>query len=250
MPGEAIQPYRRSIRLQGFDYSQAGAYFVTIVTQGRLCLFGEIVNDEVHLNPAGQMVEKWWFELESKFPTVVLGTHVVMPNHFHGIIQIVGVDLGVDPIPGGHAGPPLRNPAMGNVDPIPGGHVGPPLRNPAMGNVDPIPGGHAGPPLRNPAMGNIVGVDLGVDPSVGSGGHAGPPLPTIIQWFKTMTTNLYIRGVKQLGWRPFPGKLWQRNYYEHIIRNDAEHNLIHLYIESNPANWLQDDENPVRQPQG
>jgi REP element-mobilizing transposase RayT len=59
-----------------------------------------------------------------------------------------------------------------------------------------------------------------------------------------MTTNEYIRGVKQLGWEPFAGKLWQRNYYEHIIRNPAEHERIDRYIANNPANWLEDDENP------
>jgi hypothetical protein len=104
--------HRRSIRLQGYDYSQAGAYFVTMVTQNRACLFGEIAGSEMRLNAAGEMVEKWWFELEPKYPTVALGAYVIMPNHFHGIICIVGVDLRVDPelggrISGGHAGPPL-----------------------------------------------------------------------------------------------------------------------------------------------
>jgi putative transposase len=60
-----------------------------------------------------------------------------------------------------------------------------------------------------------------------------------------MTTNEYIRGVKQNGWHPFPGKLWQRNYYEHIIRNENEMNRIREYITNNPAQWATDRENPM-----
>jgi putative transposase len=61
-----------------------------------------------------------------------------------------------------------------------------------------------------------------------------------------MTTNEYIRGVKTLGWTPFPGKLWQRNYYEHIVRNDASLNRIRRYIVNNPARWGEDAENPEK----
>src|SRR6266545_3216711 len=62
--------HRRSIRLKGYDYANSGAYFVTIVTQGRACLFGEIVNAETRLNDAGSAIERWWFELNNKFSTV------------------------------------------------------------------------------------------------------------------------------------------------------------------------------------
>ena len=78
------------------------------------------------------------------------------------------------------------------------------------------------------------------------GAHIGAPLPEIVQWFKTMTTNEYIRGVKTMGWPPFPGKLWQRNYYEHIIRNEAELDRIRTYIANNPTQWALDDENPAQ----
>jgi REP element-mobilizing transposase RayT len=71
------------------------------------------------------------------------------------------------------------------------------------------------------------------------------PLPTIIQWFKTMTTNEYIRGVKTLEWPSFRGKLWQRNYYEHIVRNDLGLYRIRQYIIANPARWPEDRENPT-----
>lgn len=76
--------------------------------------------------------------------------------------------------------------------------------------------------------------------NLSDGEHIGSPLRGIIQWFKTMTTNEYIRGVKQLGWDAFDGKLWQRNYYEHIIRNETSYLRIVEYINNNPANWKED----------
>ena len=77
------------------------------------------------------------------------------------------------------------------------------------------------------------------------GEHTGSPLRAVVQWFKTMTTNEYIRGVKQNGWLRFDGKLWQRNYYDHIIRNENELNRIRRYIVDNPAKWQYDRENPA-----
>lgn len=71
----------------------------------------------------------------------------------------------------------------------------------------------------------------------------------MIDWFKTMTTNEYIRGVKQNQWRPFPGKLWQRNYYEHVIRDESDLDAIREYIVNNPAGWDSDKENPERKDQ-
>ena len=88
---------RRSIRLSDYDYSQNGAYFVTICCQNQACLFGEISSGEVSLNDAGKMVEKWWHELANKFPTIELDESIIMPNHFHGIVVIVGADLRVCP---------------------------------------------------------------------------------------------------------------------------------------------------------
>ena len=81
--------HRRSIRLKGYDYRQAGGYFVTMVTQGRDMLFGEVVNGEMILNDAGEMIVRWWLELPNKFPNVNVDIFVVMPNHFHGIIFIM-----------------------------------------------------------------------------------------------------------------------------------------------------------------
>ena len=163
---KSAEYHRRSIRLQGYDYSQAGAYFVTICAQDRECLFGNIVDDKMRPNDVGQMVERWWVELGNKFPQTETDEYVVMPNHFHGIIVIAGVALCVRPI------------------------------------------------------------------------------SKIVQWFKTMTTNEYIRGVKRQDWIPFPGQLWQRNFYERIIRNEGELHRIRQYIADNPAQWMHDRENP------
>ncbi len=77
------------------------------------------------------------------------------------------------------------------------------------------------------------------------GEHTGSPLHRVVQWFKTMSTNEYIRGVKQNGWPSFPGKLWQRNYWEHIIRNEQESNRIREYIRNNPLQWELDKLHPA-----
>ncbi len=188
--------HRRSIRLKGYDYSQTGMYFVTNCTQNRECLFGDMVDGAMQVNAAGRMIKKWWLELNNKFPVVQTDEFIVMPNHIHGIVIIVGADLCVCP---------------GEPD--------------AQTEPD---------TCRD------------MDAQTNLGAHIGAPLPEIVQWFKTMTTNEYIRGVKQHGWSPFPGKLWQRNYYEHIVRNENELNQIREYIINNPLQWELDRENPNR----
>ncbi len=85
-----------------------------------------------------------------------------------------------------------------------------------------------------------VGADLCVCPNK-SGEHVGSPLHRMIQWFKTMTTNQYIRLVKQNILPPFDKRLWQRNYYEHIIRNEPSYLEIARYIVENPLNWETDE---------
>jgi putative transposase len=185
--------HRRSIRLKGYDYTQMGAYFVTVVTKDRECLFGEVTDGNTRLNDTGRLIERWWVELNHKFPVVETDEFVVMPNHFHGIIVLTDVRVGAD----------LR---VGPASDRKGGNVG--------------EGAHIGAPLR-------------------------ASLPRIVQWFKTMTTNECIRGVKQLGWTELPGRLWQRNYYEHAIRSQESLDRIRQYIVENPTNWEFDHENPA-----
>lgn len=181
--------HRRSIRLIGYDYSQAGLYFVTICTQSRECLFGDINNNnQQQHHHASSMIEKWWFELPNKFKNIQLHEFIVMPNHIHGIIQInpVGADLCVCPEP---------NTTINFIQ-IPHSEI--------------------------------------------AGAHAGAPLHTMVQWFKTMTTNDYIQHVKSHDWKRFNGKLWQRNYHEHIIRDETSYIRIAEYIQTNPQKWLDD----------
>ena len=80
--------HRRSIRLREFDYAGAGAYFVTICTIQRTCLFGEIVEGEMRLSSLGLLVEEIWRETPLLRPNITLDAFVVMPNHLHGIIVI------------------------------------------------------------------------------------------------------------------------------------------------------------------
>jgi uncharacterized protein (TIGR00252 family) len=181
--------HRKSPRLSDYDYALEGAYFVTVCVQGRLYLFGEIVDGNMRLNPAGQMIVKWWRELERKFPSMKIDEYfVVMPNHFHGIVWVPEEE-------------PCSKPN--------------PVTSPAN-SLLPLP----------------------------KGGHTGPPLQRIVQWFKTMTTNNYIHGVKEHGWQPFKGILWQRSFYDHVIRDEASLNRIREYISTNPLRWDLDRENP------
>jgi REP element-mobilizing transposase RayT len=83
--------HRSSIRLKGYDYSQAGLYFVTICVPNKQCLFGEIVNGEMILNESGKIVSYYWLEIPQHFPDAILHEFVIMPNHIHGIIEITNV---------------------------------------------------------------------------------------------------------------------------------------------------------------
>jgi len=80
--------HRKSVRLNGYDYTLAGAYFVTMVTWHRDCLFGKVANGEMILNDFGKIADECWRAIPEHFPFVELGAHVVMPNHVHGIVVI------------------------------------------------------------------------------------------------------------------------------------------------------------------
>jgi len=166
---------RKNMRLRGYDYSRAGLYFLTPVLKNRAHLFGEIRRTDdsrgrpvMILNDAGRMVDNEWLKIADRFPNVVLHEYVVMPNHFHCIIEIVGDEERTT-------------------------RVAPTV-----------------------TVGDIIGA------------------------FQSITTVEYIRGVKKYGWQRFDGKLWQRNYYDHIIRNDKSYQNISEYIVNNPAKWTDD----------
>jgi len=198
---------RRSIRLKGYDYSQPGAYFVTLVTQGRANLFGEVRGGDMHLNEAGQMVATIWISLAKRFPHIELDTYQVMPNHFHGIIVIH--DKSVDEKSVGAGLVPARLRATTPFVP----------RKPAACRCETA---RVAPTNtnRNPALGDIIAA------------------------FKSITTLEYIRSVDGLGWAQFYKRLWQRNYFERVIRDEREWDRIRRYIQANPLNWARDLENP------
>jgi REP element-mobilizing transposase RayT len=228
MPQGKNRPVRRPTRAPEYDYAQPGAYFVTVVTQDRRCLFGEVVNRVMILNPAGKMIEKWWHELPNKFSSVEIDENNVMPNHFHGILWIRESTV----VPPGVEIDNISNPVVGTDLRVGPGHRDVPTR-----------GAHTGAPLPTIVDDDLSHLAVGADLRVGSGPVCAP-LPTILQWFKTMTTNEYIRGVKEFNWPRFDGKLWQRSYYDHVIHNDVNLLRIRQYIRDNPSSWEKDEEYP------
>ena len=160
--------HRRSIRLKGYDYSQAGMYFVTICVQNHECLFGEITDGAMQLNEYGHAVNNEWQYLTTKYPHITLHEYVIMPNHFHGIVEI-----------GAMAG---------------------------AGSARPDNTGAGKPRPCVPTLGNIVG------------------------YFKYQTTKKI----------DLPIKLWQRDYWENIIRNEQSYKNIVNYIINNPVKWAND----------
>jgi putative transposase len=183
--------HRRSLRLKDYDYATAGAYFVTICTQHRECLFGEIVAGVMRLNDAGNMIQDVLSQLSIKYASVEMDQFTVMPNHIHMII-FLNTNVGAGPC--------------------------------------------ACPDNEGSNIRLIKGQPHRVAPTMS--------LPDVVHRFKSLTTLRYSYGVKQQGWPPFPGKVWQRNYYEHVIRNEYDLNEIREYILNNPLKWELDKENP------
>jgi putative transposase len=106
--------HRRSLRLQGYDYSRAGAYFVTICAHDRECLFGDVMGDQVVLSPCGAIVEEEWKRTAVVRPSVHLDESIVMPNHFHGIVVIASAgadDAGTQSV-GATSCAPLHDPPL------------------------------------------------------------------------------------------------------------------------------------------
>ena len=171
--------HRRSIRLKEYDYSRPGGYYVTIVTQNRVCLFGDVVAGKMALNDWGRIVQRCWLEIPQHYPSVSLDEFIIMPNHTHGIIMI---NDGNQHIVGVQNFESQRNRYQ---------HI--------------IPR----------SLGSIMrGFKIGVT-----------------KWFRE-NTEVY--------------NVWQRNYWEHVIRNDYDLNQIREYIINNPLKWELDDENPQR----
>ena len=169
--------HRRSIRLKGYDYSQAGLYFVTICTHNREMVCGDIINNEIVLNEYGKMVDYAWNDLPNHNHQIQLDDYVIMPNHIHGIIII------------------------------------------------------------NDVGANFVGA--GSEPAPTTMNRKQHGLSEITRQFKTFSARR-INKIRQSTGTP----VWQRNYYEHVIRNQKDLNRIRKYIIENPLKWDLDKENP------
>lgn len=201
--------HRRSIRLQGYDYSRAGAYFITICTQNRECLFGDIADGKIALNPFGEIATGQWRAIPDRFPDVGTDEFVVMPNHIHGIVIIdVGATLAVAlPLAGD------KNTTNESCPLTPDGGV--------TGTVNRATGTNNRATARvAPTIGNIVGAYKSIC------------YRECLAWI-----NNHERGRRL-------DRLWQRNYWEHVIRNEMELSHIREYIRNNPARWEGDRLNP------
>lgn len=167
--------HRRSIRLDGYDYTQAGAYFITICTYEREYLFGDIVEGYMQLNDLGSIVADEWVKTAEIRQEIGLDAWVIMPNHLHGVVVING------------RGTARRAPTTEQ--------------------------------FGKPVAGSI---------------------PTIIRSFKSAATKRINE------FRHTPGvPVWQRNYYEHIIRDETALARIREYIANNSQQWALDRENPA-----
>ena len=249
---------RKARRLKNYDYRREGFYFVTICTNSRECFFGDIVKDEVLLNDAGFMIRKMWEILPDRFPYIRLDTFILMPNHLHGIIVIfeeensadkkkiigdrmktgAGDEHKVRPCGGILAEDMGENKIIGNSRHIVGRdeHKVRPYGRILVEDVGENK-------MIGDKMENGVGDEHKVRP-YGARGTKKGTIGRIIQAFKSITTVEYIKGVEYKNWPSFEKKLWQRNYYDRIIRSDEELCRIREYILNNPLKWEFDRNNP------
>ena len=195
MPFNPDIHHRQSIRLRDYDYSWAGAYFVTACVLQRKCLFGEIIDGKMILTETGRIVMATWSDIPNHYKNISLDESIIMPNHIHGIITIAEVNSGGN---GRVANPPLRINATGK---------------------------------------DLNSVEAGLKPAHVEKQYG---LPEIIRGFKTFSS----RRINVL--RNNPGcSIWQRNYYERVIRNEQELTNAREYIVNNPLKWELDKENPI-----
>ncbi|MCF6153948.1 MAG: transposase [Candidatus Brocadia sp.] len=196
--------HRRSLRLKEYDYSRNGAYFITVRSYDKKCIFGNILIESVELTRLGKIVNDFWYEIPNHFKNVQLDTFIVMPNHIHGII-IINDDC-MDAV--------STSPSNMNV-------------NNGRGGVSPRPQSEYTLPIHE------------------INGRGKTPLKwkrtlsQIIGYYKYQTTKI----INQLNKTP-GNHVWQRNYYDHIIRNVDDFNKIREYIIQNPLKWALDRENP------
>ncbi|MBK9148002.1 MAG: hypothetical protein IPM12_09340 [Flavobacteriales bacterium] len=234
---------RASHRWTGYDYAGVGAYYLTICTQDRSHLFGKIVDGALRRSPMGELTQRCWDAIPQHMPHVDVGEFVVMPNHVHGIVVIrerlvrpdgaVVVPVGAD-----HDRPDTMpdhdSPQRPDTMPEPDATTQTGIPETATdGNTANAP--HAqmradhDRPLRQPAPpANTTGRTMPIVP-VGSLGR-------IVRAYKSAVTRLAYRD----GLLPHGTPVWQRNYWDRVIRDDGEHERIARYIRDNPMNWERD----------
>ena len=203
--------HRRSLRLQNYDYAARGSYFVTIRVAGGECVFGDIRDSRMHLNPYGQIARQCWGSLSEHFPFLALDAFVVMPNHVHGVLHL------------------YRAKPDGDVSCHPSVCRGTACRAPT----------NDGPAFT---VADHVPANEQEIPRTFSGRQFGEGIPhslsSVIGSYKSAVT----RHINIL--RGAPGaKLWQRNYYESIVHTREELERIRNYIRLNPVRWRR--ERPV-----
>ncbi|MGB8212012.1 MAG: hypothetical protein WCE68_00505 [Anaerolineales bacterium] len=199
---------RRSTRLKNWDYSQPGGYYITLVTFQREHLFGKIVKNEMQLNESGGIVRDVWRQLPIRYPNVVMDEMIVMPNHCHGILFILD-DLSASSLGAVYPGHPvgaIHELPLPDAPPPDGIHVSPAPYNESSDEYR----------LRRRRM----------------------LIPKMVGYFKMNTAKTINLLLNSSG-----VPVWQRNYYEHIIRDAAEYTRIARYIIKNPVQWETDEEN-------
>jgi len=207
--------HRRSIRLRGYDYAGGGAYFVTICAHAKKCLFGGIVEGNMILNEAGRIVQRIWETLPQHFGSLALDTFQIMPNHLHAIFVLPGP--GLEAALAVATGVPVIQPSFINPPYEKKGRRGracPTLLGPAAMENE---GTASRPPTspRRTSMGDVVGT------------------------FKSISTIALNKFMSRPGAHPL-----HENFYEHIIRNVDDLEIIREYIIHNPQHWAEDPENP------
>jgi putative transposase len=233
MKYDPAKHHRRSILLKGYDYSAEGIYFITICIYQRECLFGEIVDGALCLNRFGKIINTHWANLTKHHPHVQLDEFVVMPNHIHGII-VLNPTVGA-----GFDDPPLLPTDSLSTKPA----LPPPSRS------------HISSPMHDGDHGDGVDLHFGRG-RAGFGDHldkcgqlSSKPAPTdipvrqgiseIVRGFKTFSAR-QINKIRHTQGTP----VWQRNYYEHIIRDETALQNIRRYVRNNPKSWQIDQLHP------
>ena len=225
----SILHHRRSIRLKGYDYSQAGMYFVTICCQDLICRFGKIENGEMIINYFGKIAFDEWQNLSERFPNIVLDVFQIMPNHIHGIISIenIGAAVRAGLAPGQL---PVANDKVGATLAVAQNDVSAATLAVAQNGNMCTQNDRAG---ASPAPTNdIAGYDRA------TARVAPTTVGNIVGAFKSLVANQCLNICKSQN--EYMGKLWQRDYWDNIIRNEQEYQHIIEYIINNPKNWKND----------